>query len=76
MKRHDLDLYSFRAIDESRGVNLPKMAFGALTLIGGTVVASYLFGFGLSLLFYPLVHPVKSLIIGGIGYGVWKWMRR
>jgi len=77
--RRDLYPYSLRSLDladNNRGVSMPKVVMGILTLIGGAVVASYFLGWGLSLLLYPLSHPFRSLIIGGIGYGVWRWYKR
>lgn len=78
--RREIYPYSFQNVEDRRGISKVHLAVGALAVVGGVSVMSYLAGWGFSIALFPIfsfwAHPILSLIVAGAGYGVWKWWKR
>lgn len=78
--RRDLYPYSVQAVENRRGISKVHLAVGALAVVGGVSVMSYVVGLGFSIVLFPIfsfwAHPILSSIVAVAGYGVWKWWKR
>ena len=68
---------------QNKSVVSKLMVIGGLTVIGVLALVSKvlgmtfgILGLGVGLIMYPILHPISSLVLGSVTYGVWRWLKR